>query len=455
MAFWPAKVLLSAVELGLFTELGAACDDRQRAAGRARAPRARQPGFLRHAGRAAFPRTRRRRRRAPATATRPRPRRSSTAAARSYIGGILEMANARLYRFWGDLTEALRTGQPQNEIKHDRQVDVRGALQRAGTARTVHRRDDRHLGRQLRGLRRRSSTSRRYKTLCDVGGATGLLSLLVAKRAPAHALHLGRPAAGDADRRAEDRRGRRSADRVTAAAARLLRRPAAQGRRHHDGHDPPRLEPREEDAPDPGGLRRPAAGGAFVVIENLIDDARRENAFGLLMSLNMLIEFGDALRLHRRRLHRLVPRGRLQRSSRSSHLAARRAPASPTSSPLKKKGGSGTYVRGRLADQAGLKGPALQIYATSPNAIASAAVCTFAIPGSTAIASVLHLDVEVRAVLPLRADRQLDVLVDEALQEARAEGHAVALQHHQLPAPRRSIVIVLPALASVCVTCCR
>jgi hypothetical protein len=35
-------------------------------------------------------------------------------------------------------------------------------------------------------------------------------------------------------------------------------------------------------------------GGAFVAIENLIDDARRENVFGLLMSLNMLIEFGDA-----------------------------------------------------------------------------------------------------------------------------------------------------------------
>jgi hypothetical protein len=35
-------------------------------------------------------------------------------------------------------------------------------------------------------------------------------------------------------------------------------------------------------------------GGALVVIEALIDDARRENAFGLLMSLNMLIEFGDA-----------------------------------------------------------------------------------------------------------------------------------------------------------------
>ena len=35
-------------------------------------------------------------------------------------------------------------------------------------------------------------------------------------------------------------------------------------------------------------------GGAFVAIENLIDDARRENVFGLMMSLNMLIEFGDA-----------------------------------------------------------------------------------------------------------------------------------------------------------------
>ena len=35
-----------------------------------------------------------------------------------YIGGILEMANARLYGFWDGLTEALQTGQPQNEVKH-------------------------------------------------------------------------------------------------------------------------------------------------------------------------------------------------------------------------------------------------------------------------------------------------------------------------------------------------
>lgn len=35
-----------------------------------------------------------------------------------YIGGIFEMCNARLYKFWNDLDTALKTGQPQNEVKH-------------------------------------------------------------------------------------------------------------------------------------------------------------------------------------------------------------------------------------------------------------------------------------------------------------------------------------------------
>ena len=34
-------------------------------------------------------------------------------------------------------------------------------------------------------------------------------------------------------------------------------------------------------------------GGALVVIENIIDDNRQQNAFGLLMSLNMLIETSE------------------------------------------------------------------------------------------------------------------------------------------------------------------
>lgn len=38
--------------------------------------------------------------------------------------------------------------------------------------------------------------------------------------------------------------------------------------------------------------RHPHQGGVLIAIENVIDDERRQNAFGLLMSLNMLIEFG-------------------------------------------------------------------------------------------------------------------------------------------------------------------
>ena len=38
----------------------------------------------------------------------------------SYVGGLLEMANARLYSSWGQLTEGLRTGRPQNESKESK-----------------------------------------------------------------------------------------------------------------------------------------------------------------------------------------------------------------------------------------------------------------------------------------------------------------------------------------------
>lgn len=35
----------------------------------------------------------------------------------SYLGGILEMSNNRLYKFWNGLDEGLKTGLPQNELK--------------------------------------------------------------------------------------------------------------------------------------------------------------------------------------------------------------------------------------------------------------------------------------------------------------------------------------------------
>jgi methyltransferase family protein len=113
LGFWSSKTLLSAIEMGLFTELG-------RKAGGLADLRARlglhdrsahdfldalvAMGFLeREQG--VYRNT-------PATdlfLDRNKP---------SYIGGLLEMANRRLYGFWNDLTEALRSGKPQNEAKH-------------------------------------------------------------------------------------------------------------------------------------------------------------------------------------------------------------------------------------------------------------------------------------------------------------------------------------------------
>lgn len=47
----------------------------------------------------------------------PEAARSLDPARPDYVGGVIEMLNARLYGFWGSLTEALRTGEPQNEAK--------------------------------------------------------------------------------------------------------------------------------------------------------------------------------------------------------------------------------------------------------------------------------------------------------------------------------------------------
>ena len=71
-----------------------------------------------------------------------------------YIGGILVMLNARLFKFWHDLPEALRTGKPQNEIKHGQKGMFEELYAELPQARTVHGRDDRPLADQLRGVRR-------------------------------------------------------------------------------------------------------------------------------------------------------------------------------------------------------------------------------------------------------------------------------------------------------------
>jgi cyclopropane fatty-acyl-phospholipid synthase-like methyltransferase len=202
------------------------------------------------------------------------------------------MANARLYRYWGDLTEAVRTGRPQNEVKHTGTSIFAELYSRPERLEQFMDAMAGISAGNFRALAEKFDFSR-YRTLCDVGGATGQLSVFVAERHP----HMRCVSADlpEATRIAERRIAAAGlADRVSARPLDFFRDPLPKadvitmGMVLHDWN----LEKKMH-------LVRAAyealpPGGAFVVVENLIDDARRENAFGLMMSLNMLIEFGDA-----------------------------------------------------------------------------------------------------------------------------------------------------------------
>lgn len=292
MGFFGSRTLLSAVELGLFTHLGSqgAMTAAEIRTALALAPRA-VPDFpdalvalklLERDGEGEAARYRN----TEETGTfldRNQP---------TYMGGILEMAASRLYGFWGDLTEALRTGEPQNEIKHTGEpmfAKLYAAPER--------------LEQFMQAMAGVSAGNFHafaqgfdfspFKTLVDMGGATGQLSCMVAAAHPhmtctSFDLPAVKPIAEQMIAKAD------LADRVQAVAGDFFADPFPQadiitmGMILHDWN----LEKKRvliQKAYD-----ALPAGGAFVVIEALIDDARRENAFGLLMSLNMLVEFGDA-----------------------------------------------------------------------------------------------------------------------------------------------------------------
>jgi cyclopropane fatty-acyl-phospholipid synthase-like methyltransferase len=133
----------------------------------------------------------------------------------------------------------------------------------------------------------------RYHTLCDVGGATGLLCIEVAKKHPQiNCISFDLAAVEPVAKKHIAAAG--LTDRIRTAAGDFFQDPLPKadvitmGMILHDWN----LEKKMKlihaayDALPPGG--------AFIVVEALIDNARRENVFGLLMSLNMLIEFGDA-----------------------------------------------------------------------------------------------------------------------------------------------------------------
>jgi hypothetical protein len=283
LAFWASKTLLSAVEMGLFTELFRGPEAFASISGRIGLhPRSARDfldalvalGFLQRTG----------------------DRYANTAETDlfldrnkpSYVGGILEMANRRLYGFWGNLTEALRTGEPQNEVKDGG----------PGLFDTLYADPARLKGflAAMTGISHGANMTiarafpwANYRTFVDVGTAQGDLAAQIALANP-HLWGNGFDLPQVAPIFEEYVAALGVSDRLTFLAGDFFKQdfPKADvvlmGHILHDW-----------DLATKKMLLRKAfdavpAGGAVIVYEGIIDDDRSKNAFGLMMSLNMLIE---------------------------------------------------------------------------------------------------------------------------------------------------------------------
>lgn len=283
LGFWSSKTFLSAVELGLFTELANAPLSGDQLTERLQLhPRSardffdalvalgmleREDGLYRNTPDADLFLDRNK---------------------LSYIGGMLEMANERLYGFWGSLTEGLRTGLPQNEIKSG----MKGLFD--GLYSDPHR-----LRLFLSGMTGLSMGASRaiaekfpwgnYKTVVDVGGAQGGLLVQVCLAhphisgvnfdlGPVGPIFDDYVAANGLTDKLKFIEGNFFEQNIPTADVITM------GHILHDwdlAEKQTLLRKAYDALPD---------GGSLIVFEALIDDDRRQNAAGLLMSLNMLIE---------------------------------------------------------------------------------------------------------------------------------------------------------------------
>lgn len=207
-----------------------------------------------------------------------------------YMGGILEMASVRLFQHWGDLTEGLKTGKPQNEIKHlkdkgdlfDSLYSDTNKLESFLAAMAgVQKGNFKMLAEKFNFTK--------YKSVCDLGGASAAFSAEVVRKHPTvECTSFDLAPAQTVAKRALEKAG--LTDKVKLQSGDFFKDEIPQasvitmGNILHDWN----LEQKKF-------LIKKAydalpAGGCFIAIENIIDDERRKNTFGLLMSLNMMIE---------------------------------------------------------------------------------------------------------------------------------------------------------------------
>lgn len=207
----------------------------------------------------------------------------------SYIGGILEMMNDRLYSFWGNLEEGLLTGLPQNEAK--KSEDFFGVIYQ--DPEKLKGFIDAMTGIQIGNfmtLAQKFDFSK-YKTLLDVGGSAGLLSLMVARHQPhITCTTLDLPPVAPIAKETIERF--QLSDRVKVQSGDFFNDafPKADivtmGNILHDWDEEKKLLLMKK------AFEALPEAGAFITIESVIDDERKQNVFGMMMSLNMLIETG-------------------------------------------------------------------------------------------------------------------------------------------------------------------
>lgn len=206
----------------------------------------------------------------------------------SYVGGILEMANNRLYPFWNDLEEGLKTGKPQNEAKEgDGSIFEKVYADEFKLREFLNAMAGIQMGNFIMFANEFDFSS--YFTLCDIGGAGGYLSAQVALNnahmscvsfdlEPVSPIALDNIRSMGLEERVKVQTGDFFEDNFPKVDVITM------GNILHDwGKDDKKMLIRKayESLPE---------GGALVIIENIIDNERRDNTFGLLMSLNMLIE---------------------------------------------------------------------------------------------------------------------------------------------------------------------
>ena len=283
LGFWASKTLLSAIEMEVFTELAGHAEDLNTLQGRLGLhPRSAHDfldalvalGFLQRDN-GKYSNT-------PSTdkfLDRRKP---------SYVGGVLEMANRRLYPFWGNLTAALRTGELQNEAKGGG-PNFFAALYA----------DPENLRGFLKAMTGISTGANRliaskfpwkdYKTALDVGTAQGDLIVQVAL-ANSHISGTGFDLAEVAPTFEEYVAANGLSARVRFQGGSFFEQDLPKADVVMMGHILHDWNLQEKKILIRKAFDAVPAGGALIVYDSIIDDDRSKNVFGLLMSLNMLIE---------------------------------------------------------------------------------------------------------------------------------------------------------------------